>query len=213
MDKFEVFEGLVAPLDRANVDTDQILPQRFLKTTVRTGLGRRLFANWRFRHDGSPEPDFVLNQPRYQGARILLARENFGGGSSREHAPWALEDHGFRTIIAPGFADIFRNNCLMIGLLTIDLEPAVVDEWFQRVAAQEGYRITVDLPNQTLTGTDGFTCGFEVDPFAKRRLVEGGDHIDHTLQAEAAISQYEAAHQATWQAAAVDPEPDWREAI
>jgi 3-isopropylmalate/(R)-2-methylmalate dehydratase small subunit len=213
MDKFETFEGLVVPLDLADVDTDQILPQRFMKTTVKTGLGQHLFANWRFRPDGSPDPDFVLNQPRFRDARILLARENFGGGSSREHAPWALADYGFRVLIAAGFADIFRNNCLMGGLLTVDLSTDLLDEWFTRVAAGEGYRIKVDLPAQTLTGSDGFSCRFELDPHAKRMLVEGGDHIGYTLKAEAAIRQYEAAHHVTWRAAAAQPGPDWRKAI
>lgn len=205
MDKFEIFRGLVAVLDVADVDTDQIIPQRFLKTTTRTGLGESLFFHWRYRPDGSPDPDFILNQPRYQGARVLLARENFGGGSSREHAPWALADYGFRTIIASSFADIFRNNCLMSGLLTIELESSLVDEWFGRVAARPGYEITVDLPAQTLTGSDGFTCPFDLDGPTKSRLLRGVDDIDLTLRAENAIQRYESARTRPWQAAVSDP--------
>jgi len=205
MDKFDVLRGLAAVLDVADVDTDQIVPQRFLKTTTRDGLGEALFFHWRYRPDGSPDPDFILNQPRYLGARVLLARENFGGGSSREHAPWALADYGFRTIIAPSFADIFRNNSLMSGLLLVELESSVVDEWFQRVAAQPGYEITVDLPAQTLTGSDGFSCGFDLDGPTKSRLLSGEDNIDLTLRAEDAIQRYEAARTLPWQAAVPEP--------
>ncbi|MBU1741065.1 MAG: 3-isopropylmalate dehydratase small subunit [Proteobacteria bacterium] len=205
MDKLEIFRGLAAVMDVANVDTDQIVPQRFLKTTTKTGLGESLFFHWRYRPDGSPDPDFILNQPRYQGAQVLLAQENFGGGSSREHAPWALADYGFRVLIAPSFADIFRNNCLMSGLLLVELESSVVDEWFRRVGERPGYQITVDLPEQTLTGTDGFSCGFDLDGPTKQRLLNGLDDIDRTLRAENAIHRYETARTLPWQAAVPDP--------
>ncbi len=201
MQKFHTFTGLAAPLERANVDTDQILPKQFLTGLERSGWGRYAFYNWRFLTDGSPDPGFVLNQPRYQGASILLAGENFGCGSSREHAPWALADFGFRVIIAPSYAVIFKNNCFQNGMLPIELETQMLEEWFRRVKETTGYRITVDLKNQTLTGGDGFACLFSVDPFRKRCLLEGLDDVGLTLQQEPAIAAYEQSHREPWRAA------------
>lgn len=201
MRPFEKLTALVAPLDQPNVDTDQIVPKQFLKRVERTGFGQFLFYDWRFLPDGSPNPEFVLNQPRYQGAQILLTRENFGCGSSREHAPWALLDYGFRVIIAPSFADIFKTNCFKNGILPIELPSELVDQLFQRVYAREGYTLTVDLEAQTLTGADGFSCRFEVDPFRKKCLLEGLDDIGLTLQHEEKIAAYEATHREPWQAA------------
>lgn len=203
MKPFTKHTGLVAPLDRADVDTDQIIPKQFLKRVERTGFGQFLFFDWRFKEDGTLNPDFVLNFPRYQGASILLARRNFGCGSSREHAPWALQDYGFLALIAPSFADIFKTNCFKNGMLPIELEETLVDEWFRRVEASEGYRITVDLEAQTLTGSDGLTCPFEIDPFRKHCLLKGLDDIGLTLEHEDAITAYEAAHREPWQAAVV----------
>jgi 3-isopropylmalate/(R)-2-methylmalate dehydratase small subunit len=201
MQKFNSFRGLAVPLDRANVDTDQILPKQFLTRVERSGWGQYAFHNWRHRPDGAPDPGFVLNLPRYQGASILLARENFGCGSSREHAPWALLDFGLRVIIAPSYAVIFRNNCFQNGMLPIELEAQMLDEWFRRVEAQAGYGITIDLKGQTLTGDDGFACTFVVDPFRKRCLLEGLDDIGLTLEHQAAIQAYENSHDRPWQAA------------
>jgi len=185
-------EGLVAPLDRVNVDTDQIIPKQFLKRIERTGFGQFLFFDWRFEADGRTEkPDFVLNQPRYRGATILLARNNFGCGSSREHAPWALLDYGFRVLIAPSFADIFYNNCFKNGILPITLPEDVVDDLFRRVEAQEGYRMTVDLEAQVITGSDGLSLAFEIDPYRRELLLKGLDDIGITLQYEDAIRAYE----------------------
>lgn len=213
MKKFDKMTGLMGVLDVSNVDTDQIVPQRFLKTTRRSGFGDCLFYHWRYLADGTLNPDFVLNQPRYEGASILLTGENFGGGSSREHAPWALWDYGFRVLIAPGFADIFKNNCLMIGLLTVELEPMIISEWFGRVEKQPGYRITVDLERQRLDGVDGFGCEFDVDPHAKRRLLTGVDDIDFTIESEAAISRYESDRHEPWQSMVAGPAPAWRKAV
>ena len=200
MEAFTTHTGVVAPLDKANVDTDQIIPKQFLKSIKRTGFGPNLFDQWRYRDEGEPgqdhsrrplNPDFVLNQPRYQGASVLLARQNFGCGSSREHAPWALVDYGFRAIIAPSFADIFYNNCFKNGLLPIVLAEATVNELFRAVEANEGYRITVDLPNQTLTLPDGGAIPFEVDTCRKYCLENGLDDIGLTLQQADAIRAYE----------------------
>lgn len=202
MDKLVKFTGLVLPLDQPDVDTDQIIPKEFLKRVERDGYGRDLFAYWRYDHDGNPRPDFVLNQPRYKGAQVLLARDNFGCGSSREHAVWALSDYGFRVLIAPSFADIFKNNCFSVGVLPVELESDLVDEWFKRALATEGYAITTDLPAQTLTGSDGFACSFNIDPDRKRRLVEGLDEIGLTLQHESKIAEHEAKRDRHWQAAA-----------
>ncbi|MEK2655204.1 3-isopropylmalate dehydratase small subunit [Pseudomonas aeruginosa] len=192
--------GLVAPLDRANVDTDQIIPKQFLKSIKRTGFGPNLFDEWRYLDVGQPgqdnskrplNPDFVLNQPRYQGASVLLARENFGCGSSREHAPWALDEYGFRTVIAPSYADIFFNNSFKNGLLPIILPEAEVDELFRQVEANEGYQLSIDLAAQTVTCPDGKVLGFEVDPFRKHCLLNGLDDIGLTLQDADAIRAFE----------------------
>src|SRR6266581_3502454 len=185
MEKFTVLDGLVAPLDRANVDTDQIIPKEHLKSIQRTGFASALFAAWR--HD----PEFVLNQPRYRGATILLARKNFGCGSSREHAPWALMDYGFRCLIASSFADIFFNNCFKNGLLPVVLQPAEVAQLFKEVAAQPGYQLTVDLAAQTVTTPAGASFRFNIDPFGKECLLKGLDEIGLTLQHEAEITAYE----------------------
>jgi 3-isopropylmalate/(R)-2-methylmalate dehydratase small subunit len=200
MQKFARLEGLVAPLDRANVDTDAIIPKQFLKSIKRTGFGPNAFDEWRYLDHGEPgmdnskrplNPDFVLNQPRYQGAQVLLARENFGCGSSREHAPWALEDYGFRAIIAPSFADIFFNNCFKNGLLPIVLDAAIVDRLFKETEAKEGYKLTVDLDAQTVTTPGGQSFGFDVDPFRKYCLLNGLDDIGLTLRHVDKIKTYE----------------------
>ena len=201
MKAFQTFTGLAAPLQRVDVDTDQIIPKQFLKRVERTGFGQFLFFDWRFEGDGTPKPDFVLNAPRYRGARVLVAGDNFGCGSSREHAPWALGDYGFDCVIAPSFADIFKTNCFKNGLLPVELDAVTVNVWFSRIDAQPGYQITVDLDAQTLTGSDGFSSSFEVDAFRKRCLLEGLDDIKLTLKHEAAIDTYEADHRAPWQAA------------
>src|SRR5437667_7243411 len=185
MEKFTLLDGLVAPLDRANVDTDQIIPKEHLKSIKRTGFASALFAAWR--HD----PEFVLNQPRYRGATILLARKNFGCGSSREHAPWALLDYGFRCMIAPSFADIFFNNCFKNGMLPVVLQPAEVAHLFTEVAAQPSYQLTVDLAAQTVTTPAGTSFRFNIDPFPKECLLKGLDEIGLTLQHEADITAYE----------------------
>ncbi|MFQ5795473.1 MAG: 3-isopropylmalate dehydratase small subunit [Candidatus Bipolaricaulia bacterium] len=204
MQPFKQLTGLAALLDRPNVDTDQIIPKQFLKRVERSGFGQFLFYDWRMCDDGTPNPEFVLSQPRYQGAQVLLVRVNFGCGSSREHAVWALQDYGFQTVIAPSFADIFKINCFKNGVLPIELDEDLIDEWFRRVEAQEGYCITVDLEAQTLTGSDGFACTFGIDPFQKRCLLEGLDDIALTLQREKAIAAYERGHRTPWQAAAVE---------
>ncbi|MFO7311374.1 MAG: 3-isopropylmalate dehydratase small subunit [Bacillota bacterium] len=194
MQPLRVHTGLVAPLDRANVDTDQIIPKQFLKRIERTGFGQFLFYDWRFREDGTPNPDFILNQPRYQGATILLTRHNFGSGSSREHAPWALLDYGFRVIIAPSFADIFYNNCFKNGILPVRLPEDQVDELFRRTLAQPGYRLTVDLEQCQVRDDAGVVFPFEIDPFRRHCLLEGLDDIGLTLQYEDKIRAFEARH-------------------
>jgi 3-isopropylmalate/(R)-2-methylmalate dehydratase small subunit len=200
MQAFTMLDGLVAPLDRANVDTDAIIPKQFLKSIRRTGYGPYLFDEWRYLDRGEPgmdcskrplNPDFVLNQERYQGASILLARENFGCGSSREHAPWALLDYGFRCIIAPSFADIFYNNCFKNGILPVVLPAATVDRLFRECHAQPGYRLRVDLGNQTVTKPDGEVISFDVDGFRKDCLLRGLDDIDITLKESDLIRAYE----------------------
>lgn len=191
MEAFTVLHGKAAPLDRVNVDTDQIIPKQYLKTIKRTGLREGLFTDWRYTSDGSPVEGFVLNQPRYDGASILLARDNFGCGSSREHAPWALLDYGFRCIIAPSFADIFFNNCFKNGMLPVVLQNAEVDRLFQEVETQPGYRLTVDLAAQTVATPSGATFRFAVDPFRKDCLLNGLDEIGLTLQHAADIDAYE----------------------
>ncbi len=200
MDKFETLQAIVAPLDRANVDTDAIIPKQFLKSIKRTGFGPNAFDEWRYLDHGEPgmdnsqrplNPDFVLNQSRYQGAQILLARDNFGCGSSREHAPWALLDYGFRVIIAPSFADIFFNNCFKNGILPIVLDAEVVDGLFKAVEANEGYQLTVDLEAQDITTPSGEHIAFDVDAFRKHCLINGLDDIGLTLQHVDEIRAYE----------------------
>jgi len=190
MRAFTTHTGVVAPLDRVNVDTDQIIPKQFLKTITRTGLREGLFYDWRRKPDGSPDPDFFLNQPRYQQATILLTRDNFGCGSSREHAAWALLDQGFRCIIAPSFADIFYNNCFQNGILPVVLKAEEVQALFAG-AVREGYTLTVDLAAQTVATPEGTRYRFEIDPFRKDCLYKGLDAIGLTLQHEAAITAYE----------------------
>lgn len=192
MEPFITLTGLVAPLDQINVDTDQIIPKQFLKTIKRTGLREGLFFDWRKKKDGSPDPDFFLNQPRYQTASILLTRDNFGCGSSREHAPWALLDQGFRCVIAPSFADIFYNNCFQNGILPVVLKADEVLALMKPAVETEGYRLTVDLANQTVTTPEKTVYGFEIDPFRKDCLYRGLDSIGLTLQHGQAISAYEA---------------------
>ena len=201
MQAFTLHDGIVAPLDRANVDTDAIIPKQFLKSIRRSGFGPNLFDEWRYLDRGEPgqdpagrrpNPDFVLNQPRFQGASILLARRNFGCGSSREHAPWALAQYGLRVLIAPSYADIFFNNCFKNGLLPIVLPEAAVDRLFAEVAAFTGYRLSVDLPAQVVRLPDGSAMPFDIEPFRKHCLVHGLDDIGLTLRHEARIRQYEA---------------------
>ena len=194
MQPFTKHTGLVALLDRENVDTDQIIPKQFLKRIERTGFGQFLFFDWRFRDDGSPNGDFELNQPRAAGASILLARRNFGCGSSREHAPWALEDYGFRVIIAPSFADIFYNNCFKNGMLPIVLSEAQVDDLFDRASTRPGYTLTANLEQCTLTDDYGLSIPFEVESFRRHCLLNGLDDIGLTLAHEDKIAAYERAH-------------------
>ncbi len=202
MDKFTVHKGLVAPMDRDNVDTNAIIPKQFLKSIKRTGFGPNLFDEWRYldqpgqpgvpESQRKPNPDFVLNQPRYKGASVLLARKNFGCGSSREHAPWAIEQYGFRAIIAPSFADIFFNNCFKNGLLPIQLPEAVVDQLFNDVAAFPGYELTVDLERQVIVKPQGDEIPFEVNAFRKYCLINGFDDIALTLRHKDKIQAFEA---------------------
>ena len=201
MDKFTVHRGLVAPMDRENVDTDAIIPKQFLKSIRKTGFGPNLFDEWRYLDHGEPgmdaatrkpNPDFVLNQPRYAGASILLARKNFGCGSSREHAPWALQQYGIRALIAPSFADIFFNNCFKNGLLPIVLPEATVAKLFDEVAAFPGYELTVDLERQVIVKPDGAEIAFDVQPFRKYCLLNGFDDIGLTLRQTDKIKAFEA---------------------
>ena len=201
MRKFETFDGVVVPLDRPNVDTDAIIPKQYLKSVKRSGFGPNLFDDWRYLEPGEPgqdhsrrkpNPDFVLNQPRYKDAQILLARENFGCGSSREHAVWALENAGFRVVIAPSFADIFFNNCFKNGVLPIVLDAQALDALFKAVETQQGYRLEVDLERQTMTTPEGERLAFEVDEFRKFCLLNGLDDIGLTLQHADDIRAYEA---------------------
>ncbi|BCA55196.1 3-isopropylmalate isomerase subunit [Nitrospira sp. KM1] len=196
MQAFTTLTGRVAVLDRMNVDTDQIIPKQFLKTIKRTGLREGLFYDWRKLKDGSADPAFFLNQPRYAGAAILLTRDNFGCGSSREHAPWALLDQGFRCIIAPSFADIFYNNCLQNGILPVTLQAEEVQDLMRDVIATPGAQATVDLDTQLVTGPAGGTYRFAIDPFRKDCLFRGLDSIGLTLQHEGAIAAYEARRRA-----------------
>jgi 3-isopropylmalate/(R)-2-methylmalate dehydratase small subunit len=196
MEPIQKHTGLVAPLDRVNVDTDQMIPKQFCKLLTREGYGKLLFYDWRYLENGTPNPDFVLNDPRFHGASILLARDNFGCGSSREHAPWGVLDYGFRVIIAPSYADIFYNNCFKNGILPITLPAAQVDELFRRTEANQGYRLTADLVNQTVSDDNGLHFRFEIDPFRKEILLKGLDDIGMTLQHEAEIAAYEKSHPA-----------------
>lgn len=206
MQKFTVHQGLVAPMDRENVDTDAIIPKQFLKSIKKTGFGVNLFDEWRYLDHGEPgqdpasrkpNPDFVLNQPRYQGASILLARKNFGCGSSREHAPWALDQYGFRAVIAPSFADIFFNNCFKNGLLPIVLPETVVAELFDEVAAFPGYQLTIDLERQVIVRPQGAEIPFDVNAFRKYCLLNGFDDIGLTLRQSDKIKAFEAERLAT----------------
>jgi 3-isopropylmalate/(R)-2-methylmalate dehydratase small subunit len=200
MQKFTVLEGIAAPMDRVNVDTDMIIPKQFLKSIKRSGFGPNLFDELRYLDEGKPDQDnskrplnkeFILNQPRYAGSSILLARRNFGCGSSREHAPWALLDYGFRCVIAPSFADIFFNNCFKNGILPITLSEEAVDQLFNEVAASEGYRLVVDLPQQQVRTPSGKSLAFDIDAFRKHCLVNGLDDIGLTLQDADAIRAFE----------------------
>ena len=200
MDKFTQLNGLVLPLDRANVDTDAIIPKQFLKSIKRSGFGVNLFDDWRYLDTGEPgmdnstrpvNKDFILNKPRYKGAQVLMARKNFGCGSSREHAPWALQDYGFRVVIAPSYADIFFNNCFKNGILPIILDEQVVDKLFKEVEVTEGYQLNVDLDAQTVTTPSGESIAFEVDAFRKHCLLNGLDDIGLTLQHTDDIKAYE----------------------
>ena len=193
MRAFTTHTGLAAVLDRDDVDTDQVIPKQFLKRITRTGYDDALFFDWRFLDDGSPNPEFELNHPAYEGASILIAGRNFGCGSSREHAPWALNDYGFRAIIAPSFADIFRNNCFQNGLLTITLDEAEVRGLMEKAAPGNDYRPTIDLAAQTISDADGGSIAFEVDEFRRHMLLEGLDDIGLTLQHEDKIAAYERA--------------------
>ncbi len=199
MQPFSTHTGLVVPVDRVNVDTDQMVPKQFLKWLTREGYGRVLFYDWRYLEGEVPNPDFVLNEPRYQGASILLTRANFGCGSSREHAPWALLDYGFRVILAPSYADIFYNNCFKNAILPITLPDAEVDQLFRRTGKNAGYRLTVDLETQTITEAVGsrerpLKISFKIDPFRRECLLKGLDDIGLTLQFEDRISAYEKQH-------------------
>jgi 3-isopropylmalate/(R)-2-methylmalate dehydratase small subunit len=203
MEKFVHKEGLVAPMDRANVDTDSIIPKQYLKSIKRTGYGPNLFDEWRYLDHGEPgmehsrrplNREFVLNQPRYRGATVLLARENFGCGSSREHAPWALLQYGFQAVIAPSFADIFYNNSLKNGLLLIRLDAKIVDRLFNEARGAEGYRLAVDLERQAVTTPGGESFKFDIDPFAKHCLMNGLDEIGLTLRHVEKIKAFETQH-------------------
>jgi len=201
MDKFKTFTGIVAPMDRANVDTDAIIPKQFLKSIKRSGFGPNLFDEWRYLDIGEPDsdnsdrplnPEFVLNQARYKGAQILIARDNFGCGSSREHAPWALLDYGFKVIIAPSYADIFFNNCFKNGILPVIVDPAIIDTLFENVFNNDECNLTVDLDTQTITSSvSDEVISFDVDSFRKKRLLEGLDDIALTLKYSEEIKQYE----------------------
>jgi 3-isopropylmalate/(R)-2-methylmalate dehydratase small subunit len=192
MQPFKTLTGIAAPLDRANVDTDQIIPKQFLKRIERTGFGQFLFYDWRYEADGiTPDPAFELNAPELKGATILVAGRNFGSGSSREHAPWALDDYGFRCVIAPSYADIFYNNCFQNGILPITLPEEQVQQLMKAAQQKPGYQVTIDLPAQTISGEDGLQFSFEIDPFRKHRLENGLDDIGMTLQHETEITRFE----------------------
>ena len=196
MKTFTKLAGLAAPLDRANVDTDQIIPKQFLKRIERTGFGEFAFFDWRYLEDGVPNPDFVLNEPRYEGASILVAGRNFGSGSSREHAPWALGEYGFRAVIATSFGDIFRNNCMQNGMLPVVLSEDEVDTLMARAIREDGYRITIDLEAQSVTDESGFNGRFDIDEYRKDSLLKGLDDIGRTLELEDDITAFEASRSA-----------------
>jgi 3-isopropylmalate/(R)-2-methylmalate dehydratase small subunit len=195
---FRQHTGLVAPLDRANIDTDQIIPKQFLKRIERTGFGQFLFHDWRYNSDGALDPSFVLNEPRYEGASILVADKNFGCGSSREHAPWALGEYGFRAILAPSFADIFANNCFKNGMLPIALNDDAVRGIMRRAQQQQGYQLTIDLERQTIEDAERLSISFAVDEFQRYCLLEGLDDIGLTLRHENLIQDYEARTTSRW---------------
>jgi 3-isopropylmalate/(R)-2-methylmalate dehydratase small subunit len=198
MKPFITHTGLVQPIDKVNVDTDQMVPKQFLKALTREGFGRILFYDWRYLQPGEkPNPEFVLNFPRYKGASVLLARANFGCGSSREHAPWAIGDYGFRVILAPSYADIFYNNCFKNGILPAELSEAQIEELFQRTEKEEGYSLTVDLPSQTVKDKHGLEYKFEIAPSRKEVLLKGLDDIGTSLLHTGAIDAYEKKHAAT----------------
>ncbi|GAA4857458.1 3-isopropylmalate dehydratase small subunit [Paenibacillus vulneris] len=196
MEAFSKHTGLVGPVDRVNVDTDAIIPKQFLKRIERSGFGQFLFFEWRFDKQGEVIKEFSLNQPRYQGASVLISRANFGCGSSREHAPWAIQDYGFKVIIAPSYADIFYNNCFKNGILPIKLSEEQVEELFQRTAKTEGYKLTVDLENKKITDDQGLSIDFDLDEHRRQFLLQGLDDIGLTLQHADAIAAYEEAHKA-----------------
>lgn len=198
MEKFTKLKSIVAPLDRANVDTDQIIPKQFLKRVERTGFGEFAFFDWRYLEDGVLNPDFILNEDRYQGANILVSGRNFGSGSSREHAPWALSEMGYRAIIATSFADIFRNNCMQNGMLPVILSESDVDTIMARALRGSGYAVTVDLESQIVTDDQGLSASFEVDPFRKNSLLEGLDDIGITMTLGDAIDSFEEKRTARW---------------
>ncbi len=198
MEKFTKLKSIVAPLDRANVDTDQIIPKQFLKRVERTGFGEFAFFDWRYLEDGVPNPDFILNEDRYQGANILVSGRNFGSGSSREHAPWALSEMGYRAIIATSFADIFRNNCMQNGMLPVILNESEVDTIMARALRGSGYAVTVDLETQTVTDDQGLSASFEVDPFRKNSLLNGLDDVGITMTLGEAIDSFEEKRTARW---------------
>lgn len=191
MQPLKQHRGIVCPLDRANVDTDAIIPKQFLKRIERTGFGQFLFHDWRFTKDGQPDSDFILNQPKYKQASVLLARKNFGCGSSREHAPWALQDYGFRVIVTPSFADIFYNNCFKNGILPVTLSEEQIDQLFTKTLASDGYQLTIDLEKQEVRDDAGLCFHFEIDPYRRYCLMKGLDDIGITLQYEDKITQYE----------------------
>ncbi len=198
MRAFRVHTGLAAPIGRANIDTDQIIPKQFLKRIERTGFGQFLFFDWRFNPDGTPKAEFELNQQRYKGASILIADKNFGCGSSREHAPWALADFGFRAVIAPSFADIFANNCGKNGIVIVRLGDAQVAELLRKAKEFEGYKLTVDLERCSVTDDSGFTAKFDIDPFRRNCLLNGLDDIGLTLRYETQIAAFEKNRQNAW---------------
>ena len=198
MNPLEKVTGIVAPLDRANVDTDQVIPKQFLKRIERTGFGEFAFYNWRYLEDGVPNPDFILNRVEYQNAPILVAGPNFGSGSSREHAPWALKEFGFIAVIAPSFGDIFRNNCFQNGMAPVILSQAGVDTIMARALRNPGYSLTVDVVDKRVYDEEGFSESFEMEPFRQESLVKGLDEIERSLQNNDVITDFEEAHPARW---------------